>query len=75
MTIEVTAKKVDDAIKQGLAQLSASLDEVNVEVLEQGGLFRKAKVRLTLEREEEPKKEERAPEKKQTVEQPVEKKS
>lgn len=74
MTIEVTAKKVDDAIKQGLAQLSASLDEVNVEVLEQGGLFRKAKVRLTLEREEEPKKQERAPEKKQPVEQPVEKK-
>lgn len=83
MTIEVTAKKVDDAIKQGLAQLGASLDEVNVEVLEQGGLFRKAKVRLTLEREEEqpaPVKEERAPEKKQeqpesTDKKPAEKKA
>lgn len=52
MTIEVTAKKVDDAIKQGLAELGASLDEVQVEILESGGLFRKAKVRLTLEREE-----------------------
>ncbi|MDE6201756.1 MAG: Jag N-terminal domain-containing protein [Clostridiales bacterium] len=57
MTIEVTAKKVDDAIKQGLAELGASLDEVQVEILESGGLFRKAKVRLTLEREEEQKQE------------------
>ncbi len=61
MTIEVTAKKVDDAIKQGLAELGASLDEVQVEILESGGLFRKAKVRLTLEREEEEKKEDISP--------------
>ncbi|MCH5160921.1 MAG: KH domain-containing protein [Clostridiales bacterium] len=54
MTIEVTAKKPEDAIKQGLEQLGATLDEVTVEVLESGGLFRKAKVRLTLEREETP---------------------
>ncbi|MDE7107863.1 MAG: Jag N-terminal domain-containing protein [Clostridiales bacterium] len=60
MTIEVTAKKVDDAIKQGLAELGASLDEVQVEILESGGLFRKAKVRLTLEREEEQKQEDQA---------------
>lgn len=53
MTIEVSAKKVDDAINQGLKQLGASLDEVKVEVLESGGLFRKAKVRLTLESETE----------------------
>lgn len=52
MTIEITAKKVEDAISQGLAQLGATADEVNVEVLDLGGLFRKAKVRLTLEREE-----------------------
>ncbi len=53
MTVEVTAKKIDDAIKQGLEQLGIGLDEVNVEVLESGGLFKKAKVRLTLEREED----------------------
>lgn len=51
MTIEVTAKKVDDAINQGLKQLGAELDDVKVEVLESGGIFRKAKVRLTLETE------------------------
>lgn len=58
MTIEVTAKKVEEAIKQGLSQLGASLDEVQVEILESGGLFRKAKVRLTLEREEQKSQEE-----------------
>lgn len=52
--IEETAKKVDDAIHQGLVKLGATLDEVNVEVLESGGLFRKAKVRLTLERDDAP---------------------
>ena len=49
MTIEVTAKKVDDAIKQGLEQLGATLDDVTVEVVDAGGLFRKAKVKLTLD--------------------------
>lgn len=52
MTIEVTAKKVQEAIEQGLAQLGATLDEAEVEVIESGGLFRKAKVRLTVERAE-----------------------
>lgn len=47
-TIEVTAKKVDVAIREGLAKLNASLDDVNVEILSQGGLFKKAKVRITL---------------------------
>lgn len=54
MTIEITAKKVQDAINQGLEQLGATIDEVDVEVLESGGLFKKAKVRMTLEREEKP---------------------
>ena len=52
MTIEVTAKKIEDAIEQGLEQLGATRDEVKVEVLETGGFLRKAKVRLTVEREE-----------------------
>ncbi len=53
MTIEVTAKKADDAIKQGLEQLGATYDDVKIEVLETGGLFRKARVRLTLENGQE----------------------
>lgn len=54
MTIEVSAKKLEDAIAQGLEQLGATLDKVNVEILEQGGFLRKAKVRLTLEEEPAP---------------------
>ena len=69
MTIEVTAKKPEDAIKQGLEQLGATLDEVEVEVLESGGLFRKAKVRLTIDRDEQPKVEE--PEKEPKLEKPA----
>lgn len=48
-SVEITAKKVDDAIAQGLIELGQlNDDDVNVEVLDAGGLFRKAKVRLTL---------------------------
>lgn len=52
MKIEVTAKKVQDAINMGLAQLGATLDEVDVKVIDQGGLFRKAKIEMTIDREE-----------------------
>lgn len=52
MMIEVSAKKVDEAIKQGLAQLGVTLEDVTVEVLDAGGLFRKAKVRLTVDGDE-----------------------
>lgn len=53
-SVEITAKKPEDAIKQGLEQLGVTLDDVRVEVLETGGLFRKAKVRLTVELDEPP---------------------
>ncbi len=51
-SVLVAAKKADDAIKEGLENLGATLDEVKVEVVESGGIFRKAKVRLTLEKDE-----------------------
>ncbi len=47
-TIEATGKKLDDAIKNGLAELGVTLDEVDVEILEGGGWFKKARVRLTV---------------------------
>lgn len=54
-TIEATAKTVEEAIAQGLAELSASISDVTIDVVEEGskglfGLFgsRLAKVRLTL---------------------------
>lgn len=51
--IEATGKKIDDAINAGLKELVVTLSEVNVEILEQGGFFRKAKVRLTVEDDED----------------------
>lgn len=47
-SIEVKAKKVDIAINEGLAKLGVSLGEAKVEVLEEGGLFKKALVRITV---------------------------
>ena len=47
-SIEVTAKRVSDAINEGLATLDKTIDEVEVKILTQGGLFRKAKVMITV---------------------------
>ena len=52
-TVESTGKKLDDAIKNGLAELGVTLDDVDVEIIESGGFFKKAKVRLTVIEEEE----------------------
>lgn len=57
MTIEVTAKKVEDAIKQGAEQLGVSIDKVDVEVIDVGGFLRKAKVRVSYTPPEDPIKE------------------
>lgn len=53
-TIEVTGKNLNDAIQNGLSQLGVTLDDVDVEILESGGWFKKAKVRLTVIEEEKP---------------------
>ncbi|MBE5731382.1 MAG: KH domain-containing protein [Clostridiales bacterium] len=45
-------RKPKDAIDSGLRQLGKSLEEVEVEILDPGGLFRKAKVRIKVEGEE-----------------------
>jgi spoIIIJ-associated protein len=53
-SIESTGKNIDEAIRAGLATLSAqegkeiSLDDVDVEILSSGGFFKKAKVVLTI---------------------------
>ncbi|MBR2970811.1 MAG: KH domain-containing protein [Clostridia bacterium] len=45
-------RKPKDAIDSGLKQLGKSLEEVEVEILDPGGLFRKAKVKIKVEGEE-----------------------
>jgi len=43
ITIEVQARKVNEAIDEGLKRLNKTLDDVDIKIISQGGLFRKAK--------------------------------
>lgn len=44
--IQISAKNVQKAIDQGLKDLGVGLEDVDVKILDEGGLFRKAKVEL-----------------------------
>lgn len=46
-SVESVGKNVQEAIDKGLRELGLELDDVKVEVLSEGGLFKSAKVRLT----------------------------
>jgi len=78
-SVEVSAKSIDKAIEDALNQLGASYDEVDVEILQEAGFLKKAKVLVTLKKDEEPKKVEVKEEKKivkeeKKVEKKIEKK-
>ena len=45
--IEAQGKTVEDAIREGLKMMNATLDEVDVKIINEGGFFRKAQVVLT----------------------------
>lgn len=47
-SIETQGKTVDQAIEIGLYKLGATRDDVKIDILEQAGLFNKARVRLSL---------------------------
>lgn len=47
--IEISAKTVEKAIEEGLKQLGATQDQVDIKIIDEGGFFRKAKVQLSLE--------------------------
>ena len=47
--IESIGKNVEQAIENGLKELNTTRDKVNIKILETGGLFKKAKVVLTIE--------------------------
>ncbi|MCL2570377.1 MAG: KH domain-containing protein [Firmicutes bacterium] len=47
-SIETSAKTIDEAVNDGLEQLGASYEDVDVEIISGGGMFKKAKVKLTL---------------------------
>ena len=76
--IEITAKNVQKAIEQGLKELNATQDQVDIKIIDEGGLFRKAKVELVLDAEiekqreqEETKAEEKIETKENKKEKPV----
>ena len=47
-TITVSAKTLDEAITKGCAELGVGIDEVDFEVVDEGGMFRKMQVQLTV---------------------------
>ena len=47
-SIETQGKTVDQAIEIGLYKLGCTRDDVSIEILEQAGLFNKARVRLSI---------------------------
>lgn len=51
--IRVSAKNVQKAIEEGLKSLNATQDEVDIKIIDDGGLFKKATVELTLDKEVE----------------------
>ena len=51
--LQVTAKSVEKAIEQGLKELGKSQEEVDIKILEEGGFFKKAKIELIYEGEDE----------------------
>ena len=70
-TVEVSAKRLEDAISEALKELGVGKDDADIEVLSQAGIFSKAKVRVSAEvvapkeeKKTEPKKEEKKEEKK-----------
>ena len=52
-SIETQGKTVDQAIEIGLYKLGVSRDQVKISILEQAGLFNKARVRLSLDQSSE----------------------
>ena len=51
--ITVSAKPLDEAITKGCAELGVGIDEVDFEVVDEGGMFRKMQVKLTVKNNEE----------------------
>jgi len=53
-SIEVQAKTIEAAIEEALAQLNASYDEVDVDIIQEAGFLKKAKIRVTLKKPDVP---------------------
>lgn len=54
-SVTVSAKSLDEAITKGCAELGVGLDEVDFEVVDEGGMFRKMQVKVTVKAAKEEK--------------------
>lgn len=68
---EFSAKSVEKAIKLGLQTLNKKQEDVDIKIISEGGLFKKAKIVINIE--DEPKRTNFAPKAEQLKEQPKEK--
>jgi len=50
-SVEIQAKTIEAAIEEALAELNASYDEVEVDIIQEAGFLKKAKVKVTLKKE------------------------
>ena len=55
--VEATGKSIEKAIENGLKELNTTMENVDIKILNEGGLLKKAKVLITLSEEETTKKE------------------
>ena len=55
--IETEGKNVEQAIELGLYKLGLERDQVSIQIIDQGGLFSKAKVKISTEKQSEEEKE------------------
>jgi len=53
-SIETQAKTIEAAIEDALTQLGASYDEVDVDIIQEAGFLKKAKVKVTMKATEKP---------------------
>lgn len=49
MKIEVSAKTIEKAIEEGLKQLNTTIENVDVKVISEGGMFKKAKIEMSMD--------------------------
>jgi spoIIIJ-associated protein len=55
--VEISAKTIDEAIVAGCAELGVGIGEVDFEIIDNGGIFRKMKVKISLRPQEDAKEE------------------
>lgn len=52
LSVEATGRNVEQAISNALFELKASREDVDIKILDEGGLFKKAKVRVSISSDE-----------------------